>query len=110
MLKGSLAISRDLGDVQHQLDSLSRIAKALSLAGDAASAARFLSASLALHEEMGLKVPLYQAQRNEATLARIHARLEGAFTEAWEQDRNLGFAKAVELALASGEPAAADDR
>jgi len=104
MNRESLRYWRDLGDVQHELDSLSRFAATHSVAGDAELAARLLSSSLALHEEMGLSVPLYQAGRNEATLARIRGLLDdAAFAEAWEQGRALTIDEAVALALGEAE-------
>ena len=104
MNRESLRYWRDLGDVQHELDSLSRFAATHSVAGDAELAARLLSSSLALHEEMGLSVPLYQAGRNEATLARIRGLLDdAAFAEAWEQGRALTLDEAVALALGEAE-------
>jgi len=53
---------------------------------------------------MGLSIPLYQAGRNEATLARIHGMLDdAAFAEAWEQGRALTIDEAVALALGEVE-------
>jgi predicted ATPase len=100
MLADALRINRDLGDVQHQLDSLSRFAATHALGGRAATAVLLLSSSLARHEELGLRVPLYQAKRNETTLATLRAQLdEAAFAEAWDQGRKLTVDEAVALAL-----------
>ncbi|MDQ3379404.1 MAG: adenylate/guanylate cyclase domain-containing protein [Actinomycetota bacterium] len=100
MHRAALRVRRDLGDVFHELDGVSRIAAAHSVAGDADLAARLLSSSLALLDEVGLSVRPYLATRNEKTLARIHAQLdEAAFAEAWEQGRSLTVDEAVALAL-----------
>ncbi len=107
MLKRALGINRDLGDLVHQLDSLSRIAAVYAAAGDAVSATRLLSASLALHDERALNVPLYQRERNKATLTRIHAQLDDVvFAEVWQQGSRLGLDEAIALAL--DEPATAN--
>jgi predicted ATPase/class 3 adenylate cyclase len=95
-----LRIEVGLGDVQHQLDTLGRFAFIHARARRAELAAQLLSASLALHEEIGLSVPLYQEGRNEEILTLLHAQLdEAAFADAWEQGRALTLDEAVSLAL-----------
>ncbi len=97
-----LRINLDLGDVQHQADDLSRFALTHARAGHAELAAQLLSASLALHEDLRMSVPLYQERRNEETLALIHELLDdAAFDAAWEQGRALTLDEAVALALDS---------
>jgi predicted ATPase/class 3 adenylate cyclase len=97
-----LRINLDLGDVQHQLDDLSRFALTHARAGSAELAAQLLAASLALHDELRLEVALYQRQRNEETLALVREQLdEEAFTDAWERGRAMSADEAFELALAS---------
>jgi len=104
MHRAALRVRRDLGDVFHELDGVSRIAAAHSVAGDADLAARLLSSSLALLDEVGLSVRPYLATRNEKTLARIHAQLDhAAFAEAWEQGQKLTLDEAVALALGEAE-------
>lgn len=47
-----------------------------------------------------MTVPLYQTQRNEAMLARIHEQLDDAsFPEAWERGKRLSLSEAIERAL-----------
>ena len=97
-----LRIRREEGDVQHQLDGLSRLAAINARAGNFELAARLFSGSLHLHEELGMEVPLYRERRNEETLALIHAELDGEpYEEAWEQGKRLTLDEAVALALES---------
>jgi predicted ATPase/class 3 adenylate cyclase len=96
----SLRIRLDEGDIQHELDSLSRVAAIHARAHRVEDAARLLSSSLHLHEEAGMSVPLYQEERNTDTLALIRGQLnEVAFDKAWEQGAKLSFDEAVTLAL-----------
>ena len=78
-----------------------RFASVLAPAGQAAAAARVLSSSTALFEEIGASPPSL-AKINEKTLTSIHAQLDEAdFAEAWEQGRELTADEAVALALES---------
>ena len=96
----ALRIRSDEGDVQHQLDSLSRLASIFARADRMEEAATWLSSSVHLHEELGMLVPLYQEERNEETLHILHEQLdEAAFAEAWEQGKKLTLDEAVALAL-----------
>ena len=98
----ALRLNRKLGDVPHQLDDLSRFALTLAHGRDARLGAQLLSASLALHDDRGMKIALYQQRRNEETLARLREQLdEEAFADAWERGRALALEDALELALAS---------
>ena len=101
-----LRLRRDEGAVQNQLDVLSRLARTHADVDRTETATSLLSASLHLHEELGMQVPLYQEQRNKVTLALTRAALaEPAFAEAWEQGRALTLDEAVALALtASARP------
>jgi len=97
-----LRIRRDEGDVQHQLDGLSRVAALRARADQMETAARLLSSSLHLHDELGVKVPLFQEKRNEETLALMRAGLgEQALATAWDEGRAMSLDEAVEYALAS---------
>jgi predicted ATPase/class 3 adenylate cyclase len=103
MKRTALRLLCELGDVQHMLDSLGRIANTHARAGRPRLAAELLSASLALHEEAGLTVPLYQERRNHEMLELLHEQLnEAAFAEAWEQGRALTLDEAVAFALDEG--------
>jgi hypothetical protein len=96
----SLRQSMNLGDVQHVLDSLSRVAKNHVHMGRPALAAELLSASLALHEEHGIAVPLYQQRRRDDLLAQIDQQLTPAQRdEAWERGASRILEEAVQLAL-----------
>jgi predicted ATPase len=98
--RDALRLNLELGDVQHVLDGLGRIANTQAAAARGGLAAELLSASLALHEDVGLTVPLYQRRRNDETLEVIHAQLdEAAFAAAWERGKQLTLDQAVTLAL-----------
>lgn len=96
----SLRLSRDIGDVTHTLDSLSRIASTQAALGRASLAAELLSASLALHEEAGLSVPMYQQGRRDEIMDRLRAQLTQAeLDDAMARGRMLGLSAAIALAL-----------
>jgi tetratricopeptide (TPR) repeat protein len=98
--RDALRLNFELGDTQHVLDGLGRIASTHAHAGRGRLAAQLLSASLGLHEETGLVVPLYQRRRNEEMLVLLHEQLaDDALDEAWDQGAKLGFDEAVALAL-----------
>jgi predicted ATPase/class 3 adenylate cyclase len=102
MKQRMLQITVELGDIPHTLDNLGRIASSHARGGRAERAARLLAASLALHEEMGLSVPLYQARRNEETVRRMRLALdETALAKAWQVGGRLALEEAVALALDS---------
>jgi predicted ATPase len=95
-----LRIRLDEGDVQHTLDSISRVAAIHARAGGLVTATQLLSSSLNLHEQRGMQVPLYQEERNAGTLELIRDGLDDAvLAEAWEQGARLTFDQAVSLAL-----------
>jgi tetratricopeptide (TPR) repeat protein len=100
----ALRIRLDEGDVQHQLDSLSRVAAIHARAHRMEASARLLASSLHLHEKAGMSVPLYQEERNAGTFALIRGQLgEAAFEEAWERGAKMSFDEAIALALALAE-------
>jgi predicted ATPase/class 3 adenylate cyclase len=87
MKRDSLRILRELGDLQHTLDSLGRIASTHVRMARACLAAQLLS----------------QQRRNEEMLELLHEQLdEAAFAEAWKYGQKLTLDEAVALAL--GEP------
>jgi ATP/maltotriose-dependent transcriptional regulator MalT len=99
MLKESHRILRDLGDLLMSAAAVCRIARVLALAGRAGTAARVLSSSAVLLEEIGARPP-WLARINEQTLTAIRTQLdEAAFAEAWEQGQALTAEEAVALAL-----------
>lgn len=100
LAKESLVIYHDLGERQGIAVELCRCAGALAIAGRPVTAARLLSCSQALHEEIGASVLPYLAAENEKTRAVIRTQLdEGAFAEAREHGRTLTADDAVALAL-----------
>jgi predicted ATPase len=104
MLRESLLISRDLGNRGNRLEialSLRRSAQALALRGKAEAAARLLSSSEALREEIGFSRSWF-GEVNEETLAPIRKQLdEAAFAEEWARGKKLTIDEAVALALDS---------
>ena len=89
------------GDRNEIAVQLCRGAAVLAVAGNPLAAARLLSCSEALHEEMGLSILPYLAGANEETLQVIRSKLdETALAEAWEEGRTLTAEEAVVLALA----------
>ena len=90
----------DQGDLQHQLDGISRVA-AIHARGDRThTAARLLSSSLHLHEEYGIVVPRYQEERNAKTLALVQAALdEQTQATMWDEGSSMSLDDAVALAL-----------
>jgi len=102
MLKESHRIHRDLGDPIGIARGLCRVARVLASVQRPGTAARLLSSSEALHEELGAGLRPWLAQMNEETLTAVRAQLdESAFAEAWEQGRLLTADEAVALALDS---------
>jgi predicted ATPase len=100
MRRDALRLNVEVGDTQHVLDGLGRIANTHAHAGRGRVGAELLSASLALHEEAGVLVPLYQQRRNKAMLEVLHDQLDdAAFSEAWERGRQLTLDEAITLAL-----------
>ena len=100
MKRDALRVHFERGDPQKYLDSLSRIANTLAHAGRGSHAAELLSASLSLHEEVGLMVPLYQRRRNEEMLAVLRELLdEPELSQALERGAKLTVEAAVALAL-----------
>jgi predicted ATPase/class 3 adenylate cyclase len=103
--RDALRLNFELGDTQHVLDGLGRIADTHTHAAHGGLAAQLLSASLALHEEAAMVVPLYQRRRNEEMLVLLHEQLDdAAFAEAWEAGAKLSLDEAVALALGEDEP------
>jgi len=94
-------IVRDLDEPVEIADSISRFASTLARAGKADSAARLLSCSEALREEIGFSRS-WVIKRNEETLGIVRSELdEAAFDEAWEKGRTLMPDEAAALALES---------
>ena len=104
MLTESIRIRRDVGDLIGLAADLRRSSFALAFAGRAAAAARLLSSSEALREQLGTSLQPDSASMDEQTLAIVGAQLDkAAFAEAWEQGRALTVDEAVALSLESAE-------
>jgi len=102
MLVECIRIERDFGDLAWTANNLGRLAYTFGLAGQVETAARVLSSAEALHEQIGLKWPVWVTEMNEETRTAIRARLdEAAFADESEQGRALSVDEAVALALAS---------
>lgn len=109
MLKESHRIHRDFGDPIGIARDLCRVARVLAAVGRAETAARLLSGSMALHEELGASLRPWLAQMNAETLTAVREHLdETAFAGAWEEGRALTADKAVALARDSLEIGAGD--
>lgn len=103
MMQEALRLELGLGDRQQMLLALSDLATLHSSTGSPHLAARLLASCLALYEEGGLSIPVYQRSEDEMTLERLHAQLDDdAFAEAWKEGAKLTLEEAVALAL--GEP------
>jgi hypothetical protein len=99
MLKASVRIHSELGDLLDEAVDLCRYAAVLARAGKAVTATRLLSSLEALGDEIGSRRS-YVAELSEETITTIRTRLdEAAFAEAWEQGRTLTIGEAVTLAL-----------
>jgi predicted ATPase len=76
------------------------LARAAASKGELDTAAKIISATRTLNDEIGLAEPGYTTDLNEGTIAIIHAGLdESAFEEASEQGAKMTLDDAVALAL-----------
>jgi len=101
MLEEAYRIRRNFGERLVIADLLSCFAATLAFAGRAETAARLLSSSEALQDELGTTPP-WVADRNKETLTSVRTELDEAiFAGAWEGGKTLAADAAVALALAS---------
>ena len=106
MATESLRIYSDLGNRHGIAIELCRCAGALALAGEAATAARLLARSEALHEEIGASVLGYLAAGNKKTRDAIRTQIdEDSFAKISIQGRTLTVDEAIALALDYGRTA-----
>jgi predicted ATPase/class 3 adenylate cyclase len=92
-------IFRDLGELLLIAQGVCRFARVLALAERPEAAARVLSGSAALLEEIGA-MPPYVANMSKQTLAVIRTQVdEKAFADAWAQGQALSAEEAVAFAL-----------
>jgi predicted ATPase/DNA-binding SARP family transcriptional activator len=100
LLRHSLRIHRELGDVLDTGVDLCRLAAALAAAGDAVTAARLLASFATLPDEVSRR-RFDVDQLNDETTSRIRAQLsDAAFADARAEGRELTLDQAVDLALA----------
>jgi tetratricopeptide (TPR) repeat protein len=100
LLRHSLRIHRELGDVLDTGVDLCRLAAALAAAGDAVTAARLLASFATLPDEVSRR-RFDVDQLNDETTSRIRAQLsDAAFADACAEGRELTLDQAVDLALA----------
>jgi predicted ATPase/DNA-binding SARP family transcriptional activator len=99
LLRGSLRLHRELGDVLDTGIDLCRFASALATTGDSLTAARLLASVAAAPDEAGTH-RFSVDQLNEETTSRIRAKLsDAAFAKAWAEGSELTLEDAVDLAL-----------
>jgi predicted ATPase/class 3 adenylate cyclase len=102
MLAESIRIERELGDLAWTANNLGRLAEALALAGNGATSAQVLGCAEALHEQLGLKWPLWVNEMNDETRTLVRAQLdEAAFTDAFERGWRASIDEVVEHAVDS---------
>jgi predicted ATPase/DNA-binding SARP family transcriptional activator len=100
MLRKSLEIHREIGDILDSAVDLCRYAAALAHQGRPATAARILASFEASGERIGPR-RRWVADMNEQSLAAIRQQLdETALAEAWEQGEGLSLDDALTLASA----------
>ena len=99
LLRHSLRIHRELGDVLDTGVDLCRLAAALAAASDAVTAARLLACFGAMPDELSRR--RFDVDRlNDETTSRIRAQLsDAAFADACADGRELTLDQAVDLAL-----------
>jgi tetratricopeptide (TPR) repeat protein len=105
LLRDSLRVHREAGDVLDTSVDLCRLAAALAALGDVETAARLPAAFEALGDQVGGR-RTWMAELNVRTLSLIHANLgDGTFAAAWAAGLELSLDEAVELALRGAEEA-----
>ena len=99
LLRRSLRIHRELGDVLDTGVDLCRLSAALAAAGDAATAARLLASFATVPDEVSRR-RFDVDQLNDETTSLIRAQLsDAAFADACAEGRELTLDQAVDLAL-----------
>jgi hypothetical protein len=99
LLRHSLRIHRELGDVLDTGVDLCRLAAALAAAGNPVTAARLLASFATVPDEVSRS--RFDVDRlNDETTSRIRAQLsDAAFADACAEGRELTLDQAVDLAL-----------
>jgi predicted ATPase/class 3 adenylate cyclase len=100
-LREAIALDRRRGTTLNVTIHLARLASVLCRAGDTLTAARLLSSSDALTEQIGAEVPWWAARRNSETLELLRSALDdAALNGELEAGKRMTFDEAVALALA----------
>ena len=100
LLQENIRVSRALDDPVDTAIELNRLANVLAKLGVTEDAAVLLARALKAHEELGIEVAPYVAERRDDTLATLRAALdEETLARALERGRNLGPDDAIALAL-----------
>jgi predicted ATPase/class 3 adenylate cyclase len=108
-LREAIALDRRRGNALDVAIHLARLASVLCRAGDPLTAARLLSSSDALTEQVGAEVPWWAARRNTETLELLRSALDDAALDSeLEAGRRLTLDEAVALALAPERERGAD--
>jgi tetratricopeptide (TPR) repeat protein len=104
MLRASLRIFSDRSEPLWVRIDLSFMPAVLAGEGRGRRAALLLASAHRLQDEIGSRSFVWLEERDEQTLATVHALLDdAAFDEAWEQGAKLSVDEAVALALAVPE-------
>ncbi|MEX2556836.1 MAG: hypothetical protein WEB06_14565 [Actinomycetota bacterium] len=99
LIRGSLLVSRELGEQGLLLTALSRVANLLVIAARPAEAATLISAGDALRTE-DRTVEQWVVKMDKENLEKIQGQLnDQAFADAWERGRSLTLDAAFDLAL-----------
>jgi tetratricopeptide (TPR) repeat protein len=100
LMKKSLLIEREVGNLLRVRIALGGIARVLSMMGEAEPAARLLACSDALGREITGDFAWVSPRRKDETLALLREQLdEDVLNAAWEQGQTMTLDEGVELAL-----------
>jgi predicted ATPase len=100
-LREAIALDRRRGNTLNVAIHLARLASVLCRAGDPLTAARLLSSSDELTEQIGAEVPWWAARRNDETMELLRSALDdAALNGELEAGKRMTLDEAVALALA----------
>jgi len=102
MIAEAYRLDREFGDPSEIAVDLIYLAQSLAMMERTGDAARLLSRSEAIREDLGISHPAWILRMWEDAMSRTRAGLDdGAFAEAWEEGQRLTVDEAVALALES---------